>query len=79
MLYSSNKENLTYRDKRITANFYICTNEIPGENQIPNIKIIKQMLPVPNVLLDCVTFFIILTDLELFVTFSKINNKLVKF
>jgi hypothetical protein len=41
MLYSSNKENLTCRDKRITANFYICTNEIPGENQIPNIKIIK--------------------------------------
>jgi hypothetical protein len=73
MLYSSNKENLTYRDKRITANFYICTNEIPGENQIPNIKIIKQMLPVPNVLLDCVILLYYLTQLELFANILLIS------
>ena len=37
-LYSSNNENLTYCDKRITAIFYIYTDEIPVENQIPNLK-----------------------------------------
>jgi hypothetical protein len=29
----------------------------PGENQIPNLKINKQTLPVPNWLLYCVIFF----------------------
>jgi hypothetical protein len=29
-IYSSNEENLTWRDKIITANF--CTDEIPGVN-----------------------------------------------
>ena len=39
-----------------------------------NVKIHK------NVLLDCVIFFIIiLTQLELFVAFSKVSNQLVKF
>ena len=28
----------------MTANFYICTDEIPVENQIPNLKIMKQTL-----------------------------------
>jgi len=31
-IYSSSKENLTCWDKSITANFKICTDEIPGEN-----------------------------------------------
>jgi hypothetical protein len=35
------------------------------------------MLPVPNVLLDCVIFIYYLTHLELFVAFSKVNNQLV--
>jgi hypothetical protein len=62
------------------ANFLICTDEIPVENQILNLKIMKQTLPVPNVLLDCVIFFfIILAQLELFVAFSKVNNQLGKF
>jgi hypothetical protein len=55
--HSSNKENLTCWDKIIMANFLICTDEIPVENQILNLKIMKQTLPVPNVLLDCVIFF----------------------
>jgi hypothetical protein len=29
--------------------------------------------------LDCVIFFIIITQFELFVAFSKVNNQLVKF
>ena len=58
-LYSSNKDNWTCWDKRITAHFEICTDEIPGENQITNPKINKQTLPVPNVLLDCVIFFLL--------------------
>ena len=61
------------------ANFLICTDKIPVVNQILNLKIMKQTLPVPNVLLVCVIFFIILTQLELFVAFSKVNNQLRKF
>jgi hypothetical protein len=37
--------------------FLICTDKIPIENQILNLKIMKQTLPVPNVLLDRVIFF----------------------
>ena len=33
-----------------------CTDEIPGENYIPNLKIYKQMLPLPNWPLNCVIF-----------------------
>jgi hypothetical protein len=36
-----------------------------------NLKIITETLPVPNVLLDCVILFYYLTQLELFVAFSK--------
>ena len=54
-------------------------DEIPVENQIPNLNINKLTLPVPNWLFDCVIFFICLTQLELFVAFSKVNNQLVKF
>ena len=57
-LYSSNKEGLPYWDKRILEIFLICTDKIPGENQIPNLKTNKQMLPVPNWLLDCVIFLL---------------------
>jgi hypothetical protein len=70
--YSSNKENLTCLEKSITTNLY------SDENSIPNLKIIKQTRPVPNVLLDCVILFYYLTQLELFVAFSKVNNKIVK-
>jgi hypothetical protein len=34
------------------------------------------MLPVLNVLLDCVVLFHYLAQLELFVAFSKVNNKI---
>jgi hypothetical protein len=61
------------------GNFEICTDEIPVENHIPNLKINKQTLPVPNWLLDCVIVVIILTQLALSVAFSKVKNQLVQF
>ena len=61
------------------GNFEICTDEIPVENQIPNLKINKQTLPVPNWLLDCVIVVIILTQLALSVVLSKVKNQLVQF
>jgi hypothetical protein len=56
--YSSKKEGLICGDKRIMANFKVCIDEIPGESYwyIPNLKIYKQMLPVPNWLLDWFIF-----------------------
>lgn len=38
-IHSSNKECLVCQDKKIIANFEICTDKMPGENKIPNLKI----------------------------------------
>ena len=63
-LYSSNNENLTYWDKRITANFYICTDEIPVVNQIPNLKNKQTDTSFTKCVVGlCYFFVIILTQL----------------
>jgi hypothetical protein len=63
-LYSSNNENLTCWDKIITANFYICTDEIPVEIQIPNLKNKQTDTSFTKCVVGlCYFFVIILTQL----------------